>query len=74
MAKHDPKQDFLDALRHPLARPAPRHGRKGRRAASPVAPQGRPFSVMAFTVAGGSVVVIDALVDPARLEHLELGA
>ena len=33
-----------------------------------VAPQGRVFSVMAFTVAGGKVVAIDALADPARLE------
>lgn len=39
-----------------------------------VAPQGKPFSVMAFTVAGGKVVAIDALADPARLERLELGA
>jgi RNA polymerase sigma factor (sigma-70 family) len=39
-----------------------------------VAPQGRPFSVMAFTVAGGRVVAIDALADPARLERLGLGA
>jgi RNA polymerase sigma factor (sigma-70 family) len=38
-----------------------------------VAPQGKPFSVMAFTVAGGKVVAIDALADPARLEHLPLG-
>lgn len=36
-----------------------------------VAPQGRPFSVMAFTVAGGKVVAIDALADPARLERLD---
>ena len=38
-----------------------------------VAPQGKPFSVMAFTVAGGKVVAIDALADPVRLERLELG-
>ncbi|HET7446198.1 MAG TPA: hypothetical protein VFJ57_16235 [Solirubrobacterales bacterium] len=38
-----------------------------------VAPEGKPFSVMAFTVAGGKVVAIDALADPARLERLELG-
>jgi RNA polymerase sigma-70 factor, ECF subfamily len=38
-----------------------------------VAPQGRPFSVMAFTVVGGKVVAIDALADPVRLERLELG-
>ena len=37
-----------------------------------VAPEGKPFSVMAFTVAGGKVVAIDALADPARLELLEL--
>jgi hypothetical protein len=35
-----------------------------------VAPRGRAFAVMAFTVAGGKVVAIDALADPARLERL----
>jgi len=39
-----------------------------------VAPQGRLFSVMAFTVAEGKVVAIDALADPARLKRLELTA
>ncbi len=39
-----------------------------------VAPQGRPFSVLAFTVAGGQIAAIDALADPDRLERLELGA
>jgi hypothetical protein len=29
--------------------------------------------VLAFTVAGGKVVAIDALADPVRLERLELG-
>lgn len=38
-----------------------------------VAPAGRPFSVLAFTVAGGRIVAIDALADPDRLERLELG-
>lgn len=38
-----------------------------------VAPQGKPFSVMAFTVTGGKVVAIDALADPIRLKRLELG-
>jgi RNA polymerase sigma-70 factor (ECF subfamily) len=37
-----------------------------------VAPQGKPFSVMAFTVAGGRIVAMDALADPDRLERLEL--
>jgi RNA polymerase sigma factor (sigma-70 family) len=36
-----------------------------------VAPQGRPFSVMAFTVAGGRIVAIDALADPERLRELD---
>jgi RNA polymerase sigma-70 factor (ECF subfamily) len=36
-----------------------------------VAPRGKPLSVMAFTVAGGRVVAIDALADPARLERLD---
>jgi RNA polymerase sigma-70 factor (ECF subfamily) len=38
-----------------------------------VAPEGRPFSVMAFTVARGGIVAIDVLADPDRLQHLELG-
>lgn len=37
-----------------------------------VAPQGKPFSVMAFTVAGGRIVAMDALADPDRLDRLEL--
>jgi RNA polymerase sigma-70 factor (ECF subfamily) len=36
-----------------------------------VAPKGKAFSVMAFTVAEGKVVAIDSLVDPVRLELLE---
>jgi len=39
-----------------------------------VVPEGRVFSVMAFTVAGGRVVAIDVLADPARLDRLDLGA
>jgi RNA polymerase sigma-70 factor (ECF subfamily) len=33
-----------------------------------------PFAVMAFTVAGGRIVEIDALADPDRLARLDLGA
>jgi len=33
---------------------------------------GRPFSVMGFTVAGGKIVAIDILADPARLRQLDL--
>jgi len=39
-----------------------------------VAPDGRPFSVMAFTVVGGRVVAIDSLSDPERLASLDLTA
>jgi RNA polymerase sigma-70 factor (ECF subfamily) len=37
-----------------------------------VAPRGRPFSVMAFTVRGGKIVEIDALADRDRLAELDL--
>jgi RNA polymerase sigma-70 factor (ECF subfamily) len=37
-----------------------------------VAAQGRPLSVMAFTVAGGRIVAIDVLADPDRLRALDL--
>jgi RNA polymerase sigma factor (sigma-70 family) len=35
---------------------------------------GRPFSVMGFTVAGGRIVAIDVLSDPDRLRYLDLSA
>jgi hypothetical protein len=37
-----------------------------------VAPRGRPFSVMAFTVRDGKIVAIDGLADPDRLKELDL--
>jgi RNA polymerase sigma-70 factor (ECF subfamily) len=37
-----------------------------------VAPRGRLFCVMGFTVSGGRITAIDALVDPERLARLEL--
>ncbi|SRR6266545_2612616 len=52
----------------PFVRPAVVNGAAG----VVVAPQGRPFSVMAFTVARGKVVAIHALSDPARLLGLDL--
>jgi len=52
----------------PHARPALVNGAAG----VVVAPGGRPFSVMAFTVSEGKVVAIDALSDPTRLEELDL--
>jgi RNA polymerase sigma-70 factor (ECF subfamily) len=39
-----------------------------------VAPGGRVFAVMAFTVAHGRIVQIDALADPERLAQLDLGS
>jgi RNA polymerase sigma factor (sigma-70 family) len=37
-----------------------------------VAPQGRPFSIMAFTVRGEKIVAIHVLMDPERLGQLDL--
>ena len=37
-----------------------------------VAPPGRVFSVMAFTVTNGKIAQIDVLLDPERLEQLDL--
>jgi len=37
-------------------------------------PDGRVFSVVAFTVAGGKVVEMDILADPERLSKLDLSA
>ena len=37
-------------------------------------PDGRVFSVMGFTIAGGKVVEIDILADPERLSRLDLSA
>jgi RNA polymerase sigma factor (sigma-70 family) len=52
----------------PFVRPALINGVAG----VVVVPEGRPFSVMAFTVAGGKIVAIDALADPERLRDLDL--
>jgi RNA polymerase sigma factor (sigma-70 family) len=52
----------------PYVRPALVNGAAG----VVVAPQGEPFSVMGFTVAGGRIVEIDAITDPARLRELDL--
>jgi RNA polymerase sigma factor (sigma-70 family) len=52
----------------PFVRPAIVNGVAG----VVVAPRGRPFSVMAFTVRDGKIVEIDALADPERLSRLDL--
>ena len=52
----------------PFVRPALVNGAAG----VVVAPRGRPFSVMGFTVRRGKIVEIDILADPARLRQLDL--
>lgn len=37
-----------------------------------IAPRGRPFAVMAFAVSDGRIAAIDALLDPERLNKLDL--
>jgi RNA polymerase sigma factor (sigma-70 family) len=53
---------------YPFVRPALVNGAAG----AVVAPRGRLFSVMAFTVTKGKITSIDALVDPERLAQLDL--
>jgi RNA polymerase sigma-70 factor (ECF subfamily) len=53
---------------YPFVRPALVNGAAG----AVVAPRGRLFSVMAFTVTNGKITQIDALLDPERLAQLEL--
>jgi RNA polymerase sigma-70 factor (ECF subfamily) len=55
---------------YPFVRPALVNGAAG----AIVAPHGRLFSVMAFTVTNGKITQIDALVDPERLPQLELSS
>jgi RNA polymerase sigma-70 factor (ECF subfamily) len=52
----------------PFVRPALVNGAAG----VVVAPRGKPFSVMGFTVVGGKIVEIDAITDPERLRALDL--
>jgi RNA polymerase sigma factor (sigma-70 family) len=52
----------------PFVRPALVNGASG----VVVAPRGRPFAVMGFTVRRGKIVEIDVLADPARLRQLDL--
>jgi RNA polymerase sigma factor (sigma-70 family) len=59
---------FTFARLSPFVRPALVNGAAG----VVVAPRGRPFSVMAFTVRAGKIVAIDSLSDPARLRELDL--
>ena len=53
---------------YPFVRPALVNGAAG----AVVAPHDRVFSVMAFTVTNGKIAQIDVLLDPERLEQLNL--
>jgi RNA polymerase sigma-70 factor (ECF subfamily) len=52
----------------PYVRPALVNGAAG----AVVAPGGRPFAVLGFTVTDGRIVEINGLVDPERLQQLDL--
>ena len=64
MAKHTATYSEL----YPFVRPALVNGAVG----AVVAPPGHVFSVMAFTVTNGKIAQIDVLLDPERLEQLDL--
>jgi len=53
---------------HPYVAPALVNGTAG----AVIAPHGEPYAVMAFTVTNGKIAAIDALLDPERLQQLEL--
>ncbi len=53
---------------YPAVRPALVNGAAG----AVVAPHGRVFSVMSFTVTNGRIAQIDVLLDPERLERLDV--
>jgi RNA polymerase sigma factor (sigma-70 family) len=54
----------------PFARPAIVNGAAG----AVVAPGGRPFAVVAFTVSGGRIAAIDLVADPAKLARLAVAS
>lgn len=62
------KQALMFARLAESARPALVNGAAGFVATK----NGRPFSVMAFTITHGKIVEIDSLTDPARLAQLDL--
>jgi RNA polymerase sigma-70 factor (ECF subfamily) len=53
---------------YPFVRPALVNGAAG----AVIAPRGRLFSIMAFTVTNGKITAIDALLDPERLATLDV--
>jgi len=67
-AKAVASQALMFSRMTPHVRPALINGAAG----VVVAPAGRPFSIMAFTVREGRIVAIDTLSDPDRLSRLDL--
>jgi len=51
---------------HPYVVPALVNGSAG----AVVAPHGRPYAVMAFTIGNGQILRLDALLDPERLQRV----
>jgi RNA polymerase sigma-70 factor (ECF subfamily) len=62
------RQALMFSRLAPFVRPALVNGTAG----VVVAPDGHPVSVLGFTVAGGRIVAVHALSDPARLQELDL--
>jgi RNA polymerase sigma-70 factor (ECF subfamily) len=62
------EQALIFARMSPFLRPALVNGAAG----AVVAPHGRPFSVIGFTVRDGRIAEIDILADPERLRRLDL--
>jgi RNA polymerase sigma-70 factor (ECF subfamily) len=60
------KQAMTAALPHAVVHPALVNGDAG----AVVTVHGRPFAVMAFTVAGGRIVEIDTIADPDRVRRV----
>jgi RNA polymerase sigma factor (sigma-70 family) len=63
-------QAAIGARLAPYARPALLNGTPG----VVVVVNGKPFSIMAFTVTNGRIVEIDVLYDPERLSRLDISA
>jgi RNA polymerase sigma-70 factor (ECF subfamily) len=61
-------QALMFARLAPAGRPALVNGAAG----IVVAPGGRPFAVLGFTVSGGRIVAIDVIADPERVRALDL--
>jgi RNA polymerase sigma-70 factor (ECF subfamily) len=67
-AREAAEQTLTFSRLSPFVRPALVNGAAG----VVVAPRGRPFAVMGFTVRRGKIVEINVLADPVRLRQLDL--